>query len=464
MQRLMFYVSIAACCLAGSGCGPSKAALAKAPPGKPIADINDGKGDVQLLIAYLARGPMGRMFAMAPSDRRPAAVILADLMNLPEDRKEALRSYILKQPNLGVVGLEVGARLIPGTERTFLLEALKHRRQQEDAITLLAKTDDPTVVPALLSTDPNLALVTIARPSFHEAVLAEHRARPSKSSALVIGAFGPSEATEIRKAAETETLRNHVLTGLAHSEAAGSARFLVTLVDPKSPADLDNLITAFARAGVSELPLLKTWLVGRDPFLKEAALKAMVKIKSPQAVLPVLNFMKDVELRTLAGQAAASSPDAVLTFIEQQLPNGSKQAKLNALLLAHHLPEEVMEPRTIEHPLVPILLQATRDRDPEVRLESLGRLARFAYAGRLGDTKALRRFVQMFGDKDNRVRAEAILMASQYPSYKVLALIEKVSQDQSQPPTVLETAQSSARSLKEDLSRLRGSGRKIVDY
>jgi HEAT repeat protein len=165
---------------------------------------------------------------------------------------------------------------------------------------------------------------------------------------------------------------------------------------------------------------------------------------------------------TLASRATHSSPQAAGDFIADRVVQGTRQQKLNALLLAHHLVGSDRPQPGKEHRLLQGLIKATHDTDEEIRYSALQRISSYAYdAHQPEGMKALRRLVEMLGDASPRVRSEAAVQASEYPSPDVLVLLKRMATDE-RDIRARESIQHTADSLERRLSKLAGTGQTPV--
>jgi HEAT repeat protein len=465
---LILVVTSTSGCMTGEVVGGS-GELAQGKPAAVEALKQDSR-EVGMLYSYLI-GMKAFITAAPAPDRRPPEEILKDLKALPKERKLALRAYVLATGSrLTGKSLDLMGQLLPEDHKEFLFQALESKQWGSSAVSALADLNDAKLVGPILervNTDQveGLApLVRPANPAFLKALRREHAAKPTARTAFLLGYYGRLAEKEIRQTAVAadKNLRVNVLRGLSMSEGKNSLPLLLELADLSSGAESPFVVDRFASEGAGHVEELVRWL-DASPEKAKVAADALARIKSDLGVSVVLSRLQDQPFENVfASNAAMSSPKAAREFVIDRLANGTRQHKLNALLITHHLegPERIV-PGT-EHPLLASLLQASHDADEEVREEATKRFPRFAYnAEHPEGRKALRRLVELMRDPASRVRQEAATQASDYPSPEVLELLKKMAADD-QDPRVRDSASRAAKSLTERLRNLAQTGHKLV--
>lgn len=453
------------------GCGFLVVRAAGAIPGaqaRPTTSRKSEVPEVRLFVDYLdARWPEG--LQMMPLDRRPAKEIFADLKALPKDKLLGLRTFVLQSRYLRGEALEVLGQLVPDGHREFLLKALATERWSPSAIKYLAALNDPRLVGPIL-TDAKIdrlePLIPLARPE-DPGFLKELRARandPTGRAAFAIGCTGIAAEKDIRRCAASGSvvIRHSAIYGLSLSKDKKALPLLLQIANLDDRSESFSVASRFVVEGSSQVPELIQWL-SANPGKEKVAGYALARIRSDRGVAAVLAHYQTKPFdNSLAGSSARSSTRAARAFIADKVLHGTKVEKLNALLVAHHLVGYDQPVPGKEHPLLGVLLMASHDAEPEVRLESTGVLANFAYdAGHPEGRKVLRRLVEMLKDPSPRVRSEAVSQASQYPSPEVLVLIKKMATGD-QDTAVRDSATRASTSLESRLSHLAGTGHKPV--
>ncbi len=420
---------------------------------------------IALLTTYLNHGSAAML-----EDRRPRSEILQDLKALPKPQVLALRAYVIEHPNLRDA-LELLGILLPEGHRDFLLKAMKSERRFEEAARGLANLRDPSLVATIFDQpSPRGARYLwrfdfLARTEFLAAVRVRHQTEPTPETAYVIGAFGRQTESEIRQCAASSNneLRWAALSGLSNSNDKQSLSLLLELADLRNEQEWPLVAIRFSHEGTVHVKELIGWLTA-TPEKERVAGYALARIPSDLGVSRALTHFQDRPFENaFAGRAANSRPLIAQAFVMDRLSNGTRQQKLNGLLVAHHLKGVDPPVRGKEHPLLRYLLKVSYDPDGDVRREAAQNISAYAYdANYPGGMKALRRLVAMLADPEPRVRSEAAIQASQYPSPEVLNLIKRMAANPKESAYTRDSLNRSAKSLAERLRQLPGKGQKPV--
>lgn len=241
--------------------------------------------EVYLLTGYLSQVVLDYSAAVHP-DRRPAEQILANLVQLPVAKKRALREYILQHGNNLRHALVVMGDIFPEGHRAFLLESLEKEDLTSSAVWCLASTDDPRVLAPILSrVEPSRfaelkPLARLSNSRFLSETKKLHQAKPTVSTAYVLGCYGMSAEAEIRSSVRSgqRDIRSSALWGLSKSDDVPSLDLLVSIADLGSDDEWQFAANRFVKEGLKNVPRLNTWL-NSTPDRKRIAAYALARIR-----------------------------------------------------------------------------------------------------------------------------------------------------------------------------------------
>lgn len=376
-----------------------------------------------LLTGYLsATNPW--FSAVAHPDQRPAKEILADLKGLSHAQKLGLREFLAGKGNYPVGALKLMEEILPVGHRDFLFRLLDDRDWVSKAVRVLAEAGDPSVVKPILArtrADRWTELMSLVRtdvPTFLREVRSSFAANRRDSAAYVLGGYGLLAEKEIREVAASgdATLRRAVFWGLSKADDANCQTLFIELADLADAGERSHLASRFVKDGPASADLLCRWL--EDGGNRElVAADGLARIKSDKGVTALLAKYGGQPLpNAMAGRASRASSRATLAFIERHIPGGSKEEKLNALLLIHHGASQQPAPRRSGKLLFERVLKATYDANEEVRTKAMQLLPRLNRQIAKDGTRRLNgRLWELLSDRSDRVRTEAAHLLKEAP-------------------------------------------------
>lgn len=393
--------------------------------------------------------------AVAHPEQRPAREILADLERLPHAQQLALRDFLAGKGNYPAEALELMAEVLPQGHRDFLFRLLDDRDWVSKVVRVLAETGDPSVVKPILArtqADRWTELKPLVRPDvpqFLREVRSSFAANRWDSAAYVLGGYGLLAEKEIREVAASgdATLRRAVFWGLSRADGAGCQPLFIELADLADAGDRSHLANRFVKDGPASVDLLCGWLEEGGNRERVAA-DALARIKSDKGVSALLAKYGSQPLpNAMAGRASRSSHRATLAFIERKLPGGSKEEKLNALLLIHHGASHQPDPRRSGLLLFEWVLKATFDANEDVQtkaMQSLPRLNR--QIDEYGTRRLNGRLWELLSVRSQRVRTEAAYQLREAPEAASLPRLRQRSR--------IETNASAKRAMLEAIESI----------